>query len=184
MIADRLQGWLDEILESSRQQWFLRLLVASTPVGAVLAANAATGTWWVPGLVLITLLAVAAAARPDSHVSLALLAVIVWHWLATVDDLDTGWLPVAVVLLVTHHTIAALAATVPTGGELPPRVLLRWAARLGLASALSVVMWATTVAMDRREAPGNGALTGLALVVIAAAVLLVSARSLDRPPPP
>lgn len=182
MNAATLQRWIDEVLETSRQQWLLRAVAFVSPIGAVLAATGATGRSWATGLVLVSLLAGAAAIRPDTHISLVGIALIMWHWLATVDRIDTWWLPLAVICLVVHHTVAALTATIPTGGEVPGRVLRCWSGRLLACSALTVVVWVATVGMDRRNAPGNGLLTALALGVVASTALLIRSRSVEHSP--
>lgn len=180
-----LQDRLDEILHASRQQWALRAMAVLAPLAAVLAAAQAARSWWPFGLVLVPILSVASILRADSGWPMLVPLVVVWHWLAAVDDLATPWLPVAASCLLVHHVVVALAATVPVGGRLPDATLRLWATRSAVGVAMTIGMWALVVAFERREAPGNGLLTGLALAVVAAAAVAIRARSLpaERTPP-
>ena len=182
MITEALQRWIDDIIDTGRQQWALRLVAVVTAVGAIMTATAANGRWWPLGLVVVTGLAVTSAVRPDSHTSLAVITIAVWNWQATVDRVDTAWLPVAGVCLLVHHAVIALSATIPVGGWIPATVLRRWAGRTSVCAGLVGLVWVLTVAMDRRDAPGNGALTAVALVVVATAAVVIRSRSVDRPP--
>lgn len=182
MIIETLQRWIDDVLDTGRQQWTLRLVAVATALGAIVSATAANGRWWPLGLTVVTALGLTAAVRPDTHVSLAVITIAVWNWQATVEDVDTPWLPVAAICLVVHHVVIALSATIPIGGRVPTDVLRRWTARTSACAGLVVVVWVLAVAMDRRDAPGNGALTALALAVIATAAVLIRSRSIEQPP--
>jgi hypothetical protein len=54
-----LQRWIDEILETSGQQWLLRAVAVATAVGAVLAAGAANERMWPAGLIMVSIAATA-----------------------------------------------------------------------------------------------------------------------------
>lgn len=181
MNAARLQQWIDEFHATSRQQWLLRIVALVTPLGAVVAATAANGRWWPLGLAMVAALAIASGVRPDTHTADATIVVIIWHWLAAVDDVTTPWLPVAAVCLLVYHSVIAVSASVPVGGDLPPSTLRTWSLRIAVVSAATVVVWALVVVFDRREASGNGLLTALALAIAAAGVAIVRARSIARP---
>lgn len=177
-----LQNWLDELLETSRQQWLVRIVAVATPVGAVLAASAANGRgWWSFALFSVIVLAMASAIRPDTHTALVVIAVVGWHWLATVDGVDTPWLPVAGVCLLVFHAVIALSANVPVGGDIAPATLGLWLRRITVVGAATIGMWGLVVLFDRRAAPGNGLLTGVALAVVACGAVMVRARSVDQP---
>lgn len=172
------QDWLDLVIEAGGQQWLLRLMAVAAPVGAVLAASAAGGSWWAAGTFLVAVLAVGAAIRPDTHLAVGVVAVVVWRWLASVDDVTTPWLPIAAVCLLLFHVTIALAATIPLGAVVPGSVLRRWAARTAVVAAATVAVWVMVALLDRRDAPGNALLTGVALVLIALAAVAIRARSL------
>jgi hypothetical protein len=181
MNPSRLQAWIDELYGTSRQQWLLRLLTVLAPVGALLAVTAEVGTWWPFGLVVVTVLASASAARPDSHTALAVIAVCAAHWLVTIDRIDTPWLPAATVCLLVYHATNALSATLPTGGEVPMATLAQWLRRTLFGAGATVGMWIIVVLFDQREGAGNGLLTGLALAVVGGAALMIRSRSVDQP---
>ncbi|WP_395155063.1 hypothetical protein [Ilumatobacter sp.] len=175
-----LQQWVDEFLATSRQQWLLRLVVVVAPVGAVLAAAAATGAWWPFGLLMVTVLATVSAIRPDTHTALGVVVLIVWHWSARVDAVDTPWLPLVGICLLVFHSVVALLATIPTGGEVPNATLGSWLRRTALGGGAALGMWALVVVFDRGDAAGNGVLTALALAVVVGAAVLVRSRSVDQ----
>ena len=172
-----LQQWVDEFLATSRRQWLLRLVVVVAPVGAVLAVTAATGRWWPFGLLMVTILATASAIRPDTHTALGVVVLIVWYWSVQVDAVDTPWLPVAGICLLVFHSVVALSATIPTGGEVPNVTLGSWLRRMALGGGATLGMWALVVVFDRGDAAGNGVLTALALAVVVGGAVLVRSRS-------
>lgn len=179
MNPDRLQAWIDELQGTSRQQWALRVIVVLTPLGALAAVVAEAGRWWPFGGVVVTAMALASAFRPDSHTALVTVAIVVWHVLVTVERVDTPCIAVVGCCLLLHHSVVALTATFPVGGVVPAATLLGWAQRTGLVGGLTVGMWALVTLMERRDAAGNGLLTGLAVVIVAAIALVVRSRSLD-----
>jgi hypothetical protein len=173
-----LQRWVDELLALSAQQWLVRLVSVAAPLAAMVAAGVAGDGVWPFGLAVVGVVAVASSLRPDRHTALFVIVVVAWHWMVAVDDIATVWLPVAAVCLLVFHTATALAASVPNGGNLPAVVVARWAGRAGLVAFAVVAMWGLVVVFDRREAAGNGALTGLALVLVALAAAFIRTRSL------
>lgn len=176
-----LQRWIDEFHDTSGQQWLLRAVAVASALGAVVAAAAANERWWPAGLIVVGVLATASAIRPDTHVALVVVVVIVWHWLATVDGVGGPWLLVASLCLLVHHAVIALSASLPTGGDVSSATIAQWLQRIALGGAMATVVWILVVLFDRRDAAGNGLLTGLALAILAAGAVLIRSRSLDRP---
>lgn len=176
-----LQQWIDEVLESSVQQWLLRTVALLMPFGALLAAAGANQRWWPAGFFIVGALATAAAMRPDTHVALLAVIAIVWHWLATVDGTGGVWLLGAALCLLGYHGVIAISASLPTGGKLPRATIGRWLARTATVGVVTTVVWGFVVLLDRRDAPGNGLLTGLALAVIALSAVMIRNRSIERP---
>ncbi len=176
-----LQRWIDEFHATSLQQWALRLVAVVASLGALLAAAGANGRLWPAGLFIVTALAAASAVRPDAHTALIVVVVVAWHWLATVDEVDGPWLPLAAVCLLVHHAVIALSASIPVGGVLPAATIVRWAGRTALIASATVGMWAVVAVLDGRDAPGNGLLTALALAIVSGAAVMIRSRSLDRP---
>jgi hypothetical protein len=177
----RMQGWIDELHDTSGQQWLLRTIGVVVALGAMASAGAEVGRSSPFGLFVVAALAIASAFRPDSHTATAVIAIIAWHWLVVVERIDTVWLPIAACCLLTYHSVIALTATFPVGGVVPTATLLQWLRRTAIASGATVAMWMLVVLLDRREAPGNGLLTALALVIVASGAVAVRSRSLDEP---
>lgn len=180
MNANRLQRWIDELHDTSGQQWLLRLVAVVAPLGAMAAVAAEAGRWWPFGMALVAALAVASAFRPDSHTAAAVIGIVAWHWLAVVDRVDTVWLAVATCCLLAYHSLIALTATFPAGGVVPTPTLLHWLRRTALGGCVTVAMWAAVTLLDRREAAGNGLLTALALAVVVGGAVAIRSRSLDE----
>lgn len=181
MSTNALQRAVDEFLETSRQQWWLRAVAVMAAAAAMLAAVAANGSWPF-GLVAVMVLSAVSALRPDTNVALVVVVVVGWHWLATVEEVGTPWLPVAAICLLVFHTVTALSATVPTGGELPAALIGRWARRTTAVACATVAIWIVVVLFERRDAPGNAVLTGLALTVLAGCAVAIWSRSVERAP--
>ena len=177
----RLQGWIDELQDTSGQQWLLRLIAVVVALGALASVSAEVGRLWPFGLVVVAALSIASAFRPDSHTAAAVIAIIAWHWLAVVDRVDTVWLPVAACCLLGYHSVIALTATFPVGGVVPTATLMQWLRRTALGSGATVALWVVVVLLDRRDGPGNGLLTALALVVVAGGAVAVRSGSLGEP---
>ena len=180
MNPSRLQRWVDELLATSAQQWLMRMVAVVAAVGAVAAAAMANERWWPFGVFLAVSLSIASAIRPDTHLPLIVIVAIAAHWLATVDDLATPWLPIAGVCLLAFHAATALAATVPVGGQLPSTVVGRWLGRTTLGAGVTVGVWGLAVVFERRDQAGNGPLTGLAFAIVAVAAMTIWSRSVDQ----
>ncbi len=180
MSDTRLQRWIDELHDISRQQWLLRLIAVIAPIGAMASVALEVGRWWPFGLVVVAALSVASAFRPDSHTATAVIGIIAWHWLATVEQVDTVWLPIAACCLLAYHSVIALTATFPVGGVVPTTTLVQWLRRTAIGCGATVAMWALVVIVDRREAAGNGFLTAIALAIVAAGAVAVRSRSLGE----
>lgn len=176
-----LQQWIDEVLESSLQQWLLRTVALLMPFAALLAAAGANERWWPAGFFIVGILGAAAAMRPDTHAALVVVIAIVWHWLATVDGTGGWWLLGAALCLLVYHGVIAISASLPTGGDLPLSTIGGWLVRTATVGVIATIVWGFVVVLDRRDAPGNGLLTGLALAVIAIAAVLIRNRSVGRP---
>jgi hypothetical protein len=175
------QRGIDEFLGTTRQQWMLFVVALVAPVGAALAASAVHEAWWPLGLSLVGILAAASAIRPDTHTALIVIGVIVWRWLAVVDDIGTPWLPVATICLLVYHSVISLSASVPTGGNIPTATLSRWLRNVVLGGGATMGVWALVLLFDQRDAAGNGLLTGLALAIAAVGAVLIRTRSLNQP---
>lgn len=181
MNPSMLQRWIDEVQNTSGQQWLLRSVAVASAIGATLAATGPSGNWWPLGLVLVASLAIASAVRPDTHIATSVVVVIVWRLLVAIDGIGTLWLPVAGTFLLVYHSVIAISASVPIGGDLPLSTLSQWLRQAALGSAATFSMWVLVVLFDQRDAAGNGLLTGIALAIAVAGAIALRSRSLARP---
>jgi hypothetical protein len=170
-----LQRLINLLWLVSRQRW---ILIA----GSVVAATAATtftalaaGNQTGAIVVLVVGLAIGAAASPDSHTALVVEVLVVWHWLASIDDPMTAWVIPMTWCLLVFHTVIALMAVTPITADVDRTTLVRWAGRTACVALGVSAMWALAVAMDERDAAGSTALTVLGLVALT--VLVVATRS-------
>ena len=113
-------------------QWVARSAVAALPVVALLcvgAAGAATPTWLV---VVVALVSLYWAAVPESAAGAAALAVVaVWWGLELGADVDPFALPAAAALL-GAHVAAVVASYGPATMRLDPAVVRLWLRRAAL----------------------------------------------------
>lgn len=176
MSQGRLQQGLDRLRATSGQR---RVLVVTAIVSAVVASFVA-GAGPTPPLVWIVVVvsAVAAAMAPDTHTGLFVVAIVVWQWLAAVDDVaSVRSLGVAIALFVFHSLLALMAVT-PGTAAIHRDVLIRWLRRGGWVNAGTVAVWALVAVFEGRNAPGSATLTATGMVVTAAAILVLRHRSL------
>ena len=151
-----------------------RALLAALAAGSGVAACVLAGTTagqsssFTPTLMMSSVpWASAAAARPDTHISLGVVAVTVWAWLRAAPDAATvRTVIVAVALLAFHATIALLASTppavAPTGA-----VFRRWGLQTVFVVAGTIMLCVLVAALQgQRRAPNP---TGLSVAVVAVA---------------
>jgi hypothetical protein len=166
---------VNQLLDLSRSQQVLRLLVLLGPVVALLASGPA-GHWppWYVVLVVVGL-AAAAATAPESPVAGAgILAVLVW-WAAGLDDGLHPAVLVAAAALLVGHVAAVLTSYGP--GEMPvdAALVLRWVGRALLVLVpVPLVWWLARALRDQPDEPGVwvvGLAVGLAATVAAGVAL-------------
>jgi hypothetical protein len=179
-MSEVLQAWIDRLYATSGQHWLLRAVSIAAAVGAVCTTAVASGRWWGFGVVLVVVLSVASALRPDLHTGAILIVVIWWNWIGTVEDVLTPWLLVVRMAVLVYHSSTALMAAVPPAATIPRATMMRWSTRTGLVAAATTGTWLVVVALDSRALRGHAGLTGLALAAIVAGALTVRVRSLVR----
>lgn len=179
MIAARLQEWLDQLRNTSRQRWALggTAVASAFASSAVIGLGSGDGLGWV--VVFVATLAAIAAVQAGSHTALGVVAVIVLQWLGAVDDVSTPRsLAVALCLFVFHGVLALMAVT-PHSATVDPAILRLWLQRSGSVAAGTVATWLVVLVFAQRDATGNAALTLGAVVALAAGALVVRARSIN-----
>lgn len=180
MNAERLQGWIDEIHTVSRQRWTFAVITFASPLLAVVAASAASGSvtrWFV---VVIAAASAMTAARPDSHNAIVPIGLVVWMWISTVDDPLSPWSMLASTSLLLAHATPALMSITPHDATIDRTTVRRWMLRVGAMACVVVTTWTVAVGLDRRNADGNVTLLALALGSVVAATVLLRPNPVDR----
>ena len=185
MNGGRLQRVIDVARALSLQRY---LLCALTVVAALAATTVITvgsdGASAVPtrlmGLILV--LAIGAVVYPDSPAGLAIIAVIAWQWIATVDDVTTPRSVMVAICLVVVHAVLALMAVTPHTTIIDTKVLGRWAGRTAAVSLVTALVWLLVVAFDRLDLAGSPLFTGVALGLLGVGVVALRlVRGATRP---
>ncbi|MGD8150353.1 hypothetical protein [Ornithinimicrobium sp. Y1694] len=173
-----------DLRTSSRTHRYVRGGVLAGAALWVLAYIAAGGgnPWAWGGGIFIGVLAV---IQPHTIAPGLFLGFGVASWWATVDGPWHWALLPAALGLVLLHTCAALCASVPAQAPIPESVLRRWLARLGLVSAVTVLVWGVAGALSTRTggegAEALGAWPGIAGLAVLATGLVVYLRWRTNP---
>ncbi len=179
MTGRRPASAIEYLMSMSGHRWALAALAVFAALAASSGVGAAAGRQNSAVLVVVFVLGLAAVVRPGTHTAAAAVAIVVWQWLAIIDDRTTPWvIPVASCLLVFHAAIALMAVT-PITVEIDRVTVRRWVTRTLLVGLVTVPMWAAANVMESREFPGSAALTMLGFATLRALVLVVR-REIDR----
>lgn len=170
-----LPPWIERVVLVSWQRWAIILVALGAAAGSSTITAIAAGTQTAIVFVVIVALAVAAVIRPDSHAAAAVMAVVVWQWLAAVDDSMTPWAPALALTLLLFHTAVALMAVTPSSANVDRTVLWRWFRRCCWVILATCAIAALVALMNQRNAAGSVSLTVVGLVTLT--VLLLVARS-------
>ena len=100
-------------------------------------------------------LAATACARADTHTALVAEAVVLWQWLATVDDVTSAWTVVVAMCLSVFHALVALMAVTPITAVVAPAILRSWVQRVLIVAAATLAVWVCVLVLDERRAPGK-----------------------------
>ena len=159
----------------------LAALAAASGVAACVLAGttrAHTSSFTTTLMLWSVALAIAAAARPDTHIALGLVAVTVWAWLRASADVATfRTVVVAVALLVFHVAIALLASTPPAAVPVPA-VLQRWVFRTLWVLAGTVMVWVLVAALQGQPRRASPLLLSLAALAVACVAMWARHRAL------
>lgn len=182
MLLAALQDWVDRQLAVPPERWLLRVAAAAAVFVTAIAVEGGFGggvPWFVA---IVGVIGVASAVGPDSHMGSLVVLIVVWRWLAVVDDPLSWRLVVVAVGLHVHHTALAMLAAVPETASIPSSVLTRWGARSGVAVAAAIAVWLLVIALDGRSFGGSAVLTAASLAIVAAGGVALIAAVLDRGP--
>ena len=162
---------------ASAQRWSLALLAVAAAICAWAATAGAAGHTSTIELIMVVALATASAGRPDSHIGLAAVIVIVTGWMVEVDSAISIWsLLAAVALFVFHASVAMMSAT-PPALSVDSVVIGRWLRRGGIVTTATAVVWGLEELLSRRHASGNAVITAAALFAMIAAIAALRQRS-------
>lgn len=174
---------LRRVFVASTQRWIIAGLAIASATAPSIALSVVDPHphLWVP--IAIAALAAVAAAQPDTHVALLVIAALVAQWLALDDDPTSIWVAVtAVCILVFHTLIAFMAATPPTttAGTLVTR---RWTGRTAVVATAFIALYVFAITAAGWHVTGQvAASAALATVATATAVFTARAVPLDRRP--
>lgn len=166
----------------SAQRWVFGLLSVAAAMVASIAASVSDGGGGGPLLLLVAAFAIVTLVRPDSHVGLLVVAIVIAQCVAN-DDTTTPWMIVVAVGLLLFHTITAVSAITPLDATIDEATLRRWTSRLAVAGVATVAMWVLVEVLARRDAAGSVVLTFVGfviLIVLLAGVRAVVVRSADE----
>jgi cell division protein FtsW (lipid II flippase) len=164
------------------QRWLLGAMAVVSGAGASIVAGVSGGGLPPLVLLIVGVLAVLSAVRPDAHTALVLVAVVVWQWVVVVDD-PTGpaVVAVALALLVFHSTIALMAPS-PVAARLDPAILRCWLRRTVLVAVATVATWGLVLLLDQRRASGSAVVTLAGFVTALVLVALLQSPRRSREP--
>lgn len=160
----------------------LRLLIVAAPFAAIACTRLAAHDGAIAVDVVAICLAFLCLVYPDSHVGVALLALLTGEWLATVDDAAQPWALGMAVSFLVFHTALAAAAVAPPSARWTPAMCRRWLRRAAVLLVASAVTMLAVLAADRIRMAGSGAVLGAALALLAGAGLWAAATGRDTPP--
>lgn len=181
MSTAKLQVRLDQLMATSRQRWMLAVLVVASITLSSLAIARATpfaDTWVV---YCVAAIAIVVAADPSEQLGLFLMSVVLFQWLTSGQPVTSPWAMAFALTLHLFHTVVALIAVTPHTAAVDRAVLWRWSIRSVVIACLTVGVWFAVVGFERRELPGNVALSVMAFAVLAAAVVSLAVRTLSTP---
>jgi hypothetical protein len=174
--AQELTRFLDEASRCSRQQLLFRAAIPAATAGLVgteVLAGAAPGTL-LPLLAL--LLALLAAALPDSSAVLFLLLILGVHWAMVVPEQLSAWVLLAGAALLAIHVGAALASYGPPSLVLDAGLVRLWGVRSGVLLATMVLTWSAARLLSVLHLPASGLVLGAALALLTAWTWLLTRR--------
>ena len=185
MTDGRLQTLVDTIRPTSSQRWLLVVVAVSAPLVASMLIATGSGGLSTGSVVLVCLLAglaTAAAAYPDAHTGLVIIGIIVWQWIASVDNASNVRSVAVALCLVAMHSALALMAVTPYTAEVERSVLRRSAGRAIDVFVPTILVWLFVVAFDGVNRPGDAFLAFLALsTVVVGVIALRAVGGRDRP---
>ena len=182
MNVDGLQDLLDRVRVTSWQRWLFIAVAVVSVVGASTLTAAVAGHLTGIVLALVVGLAAVACARADTHTGLVAGAIVVWQWLATVDDVSSPWTVAVAACLLVFHTLLALMAVTPITAVVSPPILRTWGRRLLIVLTATLAVWMCVLVLDQRQSPGNVLLTFAGFVTLT--VLVFLARTASEPSDP
>jgi hypothetical protein len=157
------------------------LVLAIVGVAAVLAVIpvivvAGDLDFWMPVAAVVA--AAAVFARRDSGHALVALAAVALMWLASgADPASWGTLVVALLMFVTHASLA-LRTTAPPGAAIGRDAVLRWLARSLLAAVLTGLVYALVYAVRDLERTDAEVILAAALLLLGCLILLLRQATL------
>jgi len=178
MNTSRLQARLDQALATSLHRWVLMFTAISSIVlasGAIVRATPFTDTWVV---YCVAVIALVVAIEPGEQLGLVLMGIVLFQWVTVDQGVTSPWSMALAISLYVFHASVALMAVTPHTASVDREILRTWMGRSVFVILATVGVWFLVAAFERREIPGNAALSALAFAVLAVAVVAFRSRSL------
>lgn len=168
---------LDDLSQLSPAHRGLTVVILVAPVLAwacSLPVGAGFSPWM---LVVVALLTLLTAIRPDSHAGLSTVLFLGWYWLTQVvtrtGDPVSPWSLGAALCLLGFHSAAAARATAPGPADLDQAFWRLWLSRVAIIAAATGGVWALTALMASRHTGRDG-------LTLAAFAVLIGATAYAR----
>ncbi len=167
-----LAGGRRTLADLNRLSWAQRRLATIIVVAPMLTwscslpAGAALALWT---LIVVVVLAVATAVKPDSQAGVLTVLFLGWYWFTHVSahprDPVSLWALGAGLSLLAFHSATAARATAPGPADLDQAFWRRWLRRVAVIAAGTGAVWGLTAAMASPHV-GHAGLTLAAFVVL------------------
>ncbi len=181
MSTSSLQYRLDAIMATAPQRLVLGGLAALVPtllsIGMAVASER-SDAWLV---VIVAASAIGAAMQPDDHLGLVTIGLVSIHWLSIGASVVSPWAIVVAAGLLVFHSLLALMGGTPHTSTLPRGLFVVWLRRLVFVLLPTIGVWLLVTVLERRDIPGNVAVSVAAFAALTAAVVLLQANLRRQP---
>lgn len=159
----------------SRASFVIRVTVILSAVGMLASVRVAGSPIFALELV-VGVLAVFCAVRPDSHVGLVAIVLMAVHWMDAVDDVATAWAVLAAAAMCVFHVAMAAGSIGPPSADWTTAMRNRWLHRLAALVGAGAPVWLIMRVLKNWDLDSSTALLAAALFLLAIATAWVSGR--------
>lgn len=170
---------MNDLYAASRQTALVRVLIVGSLVVFAMATLLAgsTSVW---ALIVLAVLGLTTAINPHGGLAGAVLVYLLLVWAYGVEDLWTVWSLIAALSILVFHTAVAVAAATPPSAVIPDAVFSRYAVRLGVVTAATVLVWGLAAVIEIFHING-GVVSGILGLLVLAVGLGLHYVTVTRP---